>query len=1083
MAEYTNSIKESNLYKKIIDEKNIYNSIYSLESYVFEKNLLSKSDLEIYFRLTDKYDKDFIAQTIAICQKKLIQILTTDQLFDIQVYFKLKKYEDSEVTYRPIHSADLYTQICIVSLLNIIMFDDNYQNEKEKRSLSELSKLIPSNFYGNIPSTKMESLFVNWKGLYKKYSETVIDHYKLYKENGAYTHEVMLDLKDFFPSLNPMFIFSYVYKHLENTYKLPIDKECLKVLLIKLLYFNVNSKNFKIWAKQYYGLDDQKTKPFFNKGIPQGLPQSYFFGNLAMIVVADLEKQEFPGKGFYYVDDSVIYTKNIDEAQFKDRLEALNKECNKRLNSFISDDYRNNVLRCLNKKAQYIIKEYNLCFHEDGKSTIINIKGNDRNGYIRNIARQVSQVASTYNNISEEDDEVSYRKLEGLVELLNKELEGKKNNQNISDIKLLKRYKRYFLFRKRKLEFQRIGKVDEEFVKNFYERFQIEKQEDQINYEKLFNDFDEDIFAAESHLILSYYSNPDESKKIAIKLSGFERHVAKVLELENNNLYYSQTFKWSRYYNIQLAAVDRYKSLRLYMSQMNMTSVRKNNLDKYLRDKFDKFSIKDFLVFDINYSASDFVQKCSDEYNRKILNAYISSNLGVYASDSLTLYNQNPSRTLRYIDLRLLIFLRNKCFNITDFVAFAKKTFADKEEFGIGKIDNALFEVLPIFMKKVRSPQNIDKLILTHRLVSNLWMNGSKFLNAYTLHNEEHAITLICNCIHIVKNVDFFNLKQIDWFILFLVCYLHDISMVIHPDLDEFKLNTIKSDLISTKYQKRMIDILDSTGSINDDFKTMLVDIFQSVYQYFEDDVRSKHQKRSSLFIKEKSKTYLKFINESVLQIVADVSESHGYDAIDVYGRKSMAKDNLVSIKYLMILIRLADLMDMTKDRVNYYLLRSNINNLTSLSKFHWISHLITDQINISSKFKVNSDLDLSQHTIKETLIISIDIRDKYLAHTNCPANKCIGCNVDMDENDKLTIHIEDKNYYCNKDKKCNIICVWMQNKHKYLFDELVELKEYLSKVDNTLIKTDIDVVINYKDNIHLDPEFFDIVKEYLKIK
>ena len=625
MAEYKNKIKESNLYKKIIDEKNIYNSIYSLESYVFEKNLLSKSDLEIYFRLTDKYDKEFIAKIIAECKKRLILILTTDNLFDIQVYFKIKKYEEAKVTYRPIHSADLYTQICIVSLLNIIMFDDNYQTGK--RSLSELSKLIPSNFYGNIPSTKMESLFVNWKGLYKKYSETVIDHYKLYKENGAYTHEVMLDLKDFFPSLDPMFIFSYAYNHLENTYNLPIDKECLKVLLIKLLYFNVNSRNFKKWAKQYYGLDDQKTKYFFNKGIPQGLPQSYFFGNLAMIVVADLERQKFPGKGFYYVDDSVIYTKNIDEDQFKGKLEALNTECNQRFNSFVSNDYKDYVLEYLKQYAQYIIKDYNLCFHKDGKSSIIGIKDNERNGYIRNIARQVSQVASTYDNISEEDDEVSYHKLEKLVELLDEELEDKKkyqNNSDISDIKLLKRYKRYFLFRKRKLEFQRNGKVDIKFVKNFYERFQIEEK--QIDYKELFDNLDEDIFAAETSLILSYYSDSDDSEKIASKLADFERRIAMITESEDNNLYYSKTFKWSRYYNIQLRAVDVYKSLRLYMSQMNMTSVIKNNLDKYLRDKFNTFSMKDFLIADIKYSASDFVQRCSDEYNRKILNAYISSN-------------------------------------------------------------------------------------------------------------------------------------------------------------------------------------------------------------------------------------------------------------------------------------------------------------------------------------------------------------------------------------------------------------------------------------------------------------------------
>ena len=36
---------------------------------------------------------------------------------------------------------------------------------------------------------------------------------------------------------------------------------------------------------------------------------------------------------------------------------------------------------------------------------------------------------------------------------------------------------------------------------------------------------------------------------------------------------------------------------------------------------------------------------------------------------------------------------------------------------------------------------------------------------------------------HIVKTIDYFVLKPIDYYILFLSCYLHDISMVIHPNM------------------------------------------------------------------------------------------------------------------------------------------------------------------------------------------------------------------------------------------------------------------------------------------------------------
>lgn len=75
----------------------------------------------------------------------------------------MKKYKDNKVSYMPIHTADLITQICIVALLNIIVFDD----KNDKRELSDVSELIPSSFYGNIPSTNVENIFFSWKEKYK----------------------------------------------------------------------------------------------------------------------------------------------------------------------------------------------------------------------------------------------------------------------------------------------------------------------------------------------------------------------------------------------------------------------------------------------------------------------------------------------------------------------------------------------------------------------------------------------------------------------------------------------------------------------------------------------------------------------------------------------------------------------------------------------------------------------------------------------------------------------------------------------------------------------------------------------------
>lgn len=64
-----NKIENSKLYEFIISETNIFSAIYSLESYIFEKNLLNKKDLKLYYKLQDKYDKITIEDTISKCKK------------------------------------------------------------------------------------------------------------------------------------------------------------------------------------------------------------------------------------------------------------------------------------------------------------------------------------------------------------------------------------------------------------------------------------------------------------------------------------------------------------------------------------------------------------------------------------------------------------------------------------------------------------------------------------------------------------------------------------------------------------------------------------------------------------------------------------------------------------------------------------------------------------------------------------------------------------------------------------------------------------------------------------------------------
>lgn len=52
----------------------------------------------------------------------------------------------------------------------------------------------------------------------------------------------------------------------------------------------------------------------------------------------------------------------------------------------------------------------------------------------------------------------------------------------------------------------------------------------------------------------------------------------------------------------------------------------------------------------------------------------------------------------------------------------------------------------------------------------------------------------IQNIVKLINTIDFLKISSIDYYILFLACYLHDISMVKIPACDSFLLDTDKAD-------------------------------------------------------------------------------------------------------------------------------------------------------------------------------------------------------------------------------------------------------------------------------------------------
>lgn len=746
--------------------------------------------------------------------------------------------------------------------------------------------------------------------------------------------------------------------------------------------------------------------------------------------------------------------------------------------------------------------DYTIRFHEEGKSSFCHIDNADNHlGGFENLARETSMASNLFWNLDEIDETISYKKCKAISEVVDKEIRKLKEKEiqdgtdeikekDASRLKMLKRFKKFYLYRVRMLNMKTEETSTETLLRDFDKRFSV-KSKTGIDLVSFFETNEEEIFQSEYRLLIENFSLAI-AKELAGNVKYIEKRILRECKKDRNQrrsefLYYQKDVMNSII--MKSCSTDPYFSLKRWVKEEykgieGLHQIRQfNDFSNFLVYEFDKI-LKNGL-WDDKYML--FILNNSSEYQRRILNAYYSESIHVLCSDACSFIKSN-SKKLHYTELRILIRLRNRQFNLNDFRIFVK-SLNDRDVSNQMGIDMALLSVIGTFVNTVRDPEWVDGLVQTHRITKGLWYNGSKFLNSYTLHNEEHAVTLINQSVHIVKTIDYFVLKPIDYYILFLSCYLHDISMVIHPDM--YMVSPSNSEimaLISDQMLKMQDEVVKFKKVDEKDYKNarlkdswkFLISIFDAVYGYFENRVRNMHPSDSADFVLAKSDTLLKYLEPTLLSFVAKVSASHGWDVIDVYGLKSRVKNDIVSLKYLMILIRLADLFDVANDRVNYHLLRQNLNNLSLTSQFHWISHLVTDKLVFDADYETSDDnnVRLDGCPITETLIVKLYLNVKYLTSRE-KQKSCEGCLCSL-KDDHIDIDIvNNRNVSCQRER-CTLLCRWMMLKHGWMVNELIALKEYLYSVNNSLIRTKIKFQLYFSNEMDLDADLFDCVVEYL---
>ena len=184
-------------------------------------------------------------------------------------------------------------------------------------------------------------------------------------------------------------------------------------------------------------------------------------------------------------------------------------------------------------------------------------------------------------------------------------------------------------------------------------------------------------------------------------------------------------------------------------------------------------------------------------------------------------------------------------------------------------------------------------------------------------------------------------------------------------------------------------------------------------------------------------------------------------------------------MKFDKILLRLADLLDMSNCRISRPILYHNLDQMSEESAFHWISHLLTQGYELRTEYNIAEDRGcLTPKSIVEKLVLTVIVDMSQMSKCQCkePCQYIEIGNID-DNGFELKVG---KN--CENGKEvCNFLCRWFSGKNQYLIQELFALKEYLNRVPDNYFGTEVLICIKIANRTCLDEKQFGILERYLR--
>lgn len=1061
---------------RLLSEENIFLAIYMLDSYILNRELLSRKDRKELYELKDIFHVKKIEKMIGDVQERIKGLLEDEEdYFEATVFFKPKKRKGNETVFRPLHTAGLIDQIAMTAMLQALVYDIGTDG---KLLPSELSRSLPSNFYGNRISYDGKRLFKPWTEQYQEYTKKANDYLEEFSKTTAYKYEVSLDLENFFPSIDPQILFHYIRSHLSVKWERE-DVSVIEKTLRKLLIFRLCSLTEEEW-RWYRNTETavpvkEGKRESYVKGLPQGLPHTYFMANFFMLLVQKEFAKVFPGKMLFYVDDSVIFTnEELTKEGFRESIDKLNVNLHAMEEGIRRE---NRQLVFYPQDYCYGSKDYGVRVHEPGEKSIYeDIMEADKNSgeiYLKGLSRETSNISFDFATIFlDEDVEIMLSRTTAILEQIETKLNRIGNKKDVQRKKLI-RYKKFFSYRKTILNYRSNGELGDLLEKI------TQDMSPGNDLEHFFEKYNDDILAAAIQFVFKRcWDENVDPQKLAVAVRKLS---ASLYQKNEGHAYMLKAYRPYLDGKPEFFSVDPYGTLTQKMTESYHGVIEQSEENK--RGIFEKeLSGKDMgqlcALFGLGAleKYAKYVLDNSDELERRILNAAFSY-LFEYNMDDRFVFAKKSRRPVLYSELRVLSALKNGDFSLSQ---FWKNYGAYTGEGYHCTADYSLLQVLERFRVFVKRGDRIDKLILVHKYCCDTWKNGSKHLHFYTLHNQEHAVTLIQKAVQWLHAISYFNLKQNDYFVLFAACYLHDISMVSLPQYAKFYTT---KDPWAIQILTELLAELDEMDTLRS--QQALYDAYQKIDAFFEHDLRSHHAENSAREIR--TFRELDFIENDTREFIGRVSEAHGYDTGDVYDVKSRGSTELINEKLLKILLRLSDLLDMSRYRISELILNHNLEMLNEESRFHWISHLITDRCEISTKYEPQSRPfpkgrdPLARGSIIERLILTIDVLMSQMTEVERP-NPCpyVQKSVINKLEEPVSLVITcDRDSTCGE-KQCNFLCRWFTLKNNYLLKELAELRAYLNKIPDNFFRSEIEVRVRVVTDTRIPNDVFDYLRDYV---